>query len=249
MTLDDFLDRRPEIATGTHVEQFFAVAWFFLRQEGKPRFTLKEMMERMKEVGIDPSEMPILAVRFCGTEDKKLMNTVDGQTHYYALIRHMKDSLDQKYADCLQTPTAIAVSAAITELPMRFPTLSGCPYWQELILCYKSNALRATVIMVWNLIYNRLCEYILADSNRQAAFNQASKKTISVRDDFTEFRESDVLTWSKNAGIIIPNIHTILAEKLKRRNMFAHASGITPIPHDVDTIVIDLIQNVLPRIT
>jgi hypothetical protein len=67
MTLNEFLDRRPQIAAANHVEQILAEAWLFLRNENKQRFTLKEMMDRMKEVAIDPSQMPILAVRFCGS--------------------------------------------------------------------------------------------------------------------------------------------------------------------------------------
>jgi uncharacterized membrane protein len=248
MTLDEFLDKRPEIATANRIEHFFAVAWFFLRHEDKPRFTLKEMMDRMKEVGLDNWNVPVLANRFCGTEDKKLINTVDGTTHYYALMRHIKDALDQKYKDCLQSPVTIAASKAIAELPSRFPTLNGCPYWHELMLCHNSGALRATVIMAWNLVYNRLCEYILADAARLAAFNQKSTKTVTIRDDFTEFKEFDVITWSKTSGIVIPNIYNILAERLKRRNMFAHASGMIPIPHDVDTFILDLVVNMLPRL-
>jgi len=102
--------------------------------------------------------------------------------------------------------------------------------------------------MAWNLIYNRLYEYILSDAARAGAFNAVSTRPVAARDDFTEFREADVLTWARTARVIIPNIHTILAEKLRRRNMFAHASGMIPIAHEVDAYILDLIQNVLPRL-
>jgi hypothetical protein len=158
-------------------------------------------------------------------------------------------ALDVKYADCIQPQTTITVTNAIADLPNKYPLLANCPYWEEAMICYSHKALRAAFIMVWNLVYDRLCEFVLADPNgRLQDLNTASKKSITNRDDFTEYREAEVIQWCKGAKIIPGNVHTILAEKLKRRNMFAHASGIIPIQHDVDAHILDLVTNVLPRV-
>jgi hypothetical protein len=248
MLVEEFLDRHPEIARSHDGDRLLAIAWFMLIHEGKERFTFLEAMDRLRSVGINAAQIPLVGIRYCDPNNQKLMNLVENNQHSYRLTRQTKIELDAKYADCLVPKFTIAVADALGALPGTFPILANCPYWEETIVCYRNKALRAAVIMSWNLIYNRLCEYILADPGRTTAFNQRSARPVSIRDDFTEFRESDVLTWARNAGIVIPNVYTILAEKLKRRNMFAHASGITPIPQDVDGFVIDLIQNVLPRI-
>jgi hypothetical protein len=242
------LTKRPEIAKAGLEVQFFALAWFLRTHEGKLEFTSKEIMDRLKQVGIPCMEVPFVAIKFCDLPNQHLLMRSEGTTSYYSLTLSAKNHLDEAYKDCLQTPSTIATASAIADLPKNYPTLVGCPYWQEMMLCHKATAYRATVIMAWNLIYNRLCDYILADPARLSAFNLKSSKPIANRDDFTEFREADVLAWSKSANIIIPNVHVILAEKLKRRNMFAHASGIIPIQHEVDAYILDLITNVLPRL-
>jgi hypothetical protein len=202
----------------------------------------------MRKAGLDHSEVSRHITRFRSGQKKLLIN-VKNATTYYSLTRDVINALDTKYQDCLRPASTITASNAIAALTKQFPDLAACPYWQELSICHQNGALRATVIMAWNLIYNRLCEYILADPVRTANFNQKSSKPVATRDDFTEFRESDVLARSKGAGIIKKNVHTVLAEKLERRNMFAHASGMVPIPHEVDALVTDLIRNVLPRLT
>jgi hypothetical protein len=83
---------------------------------------------------------------------------------------------------------------------------------------------------------------------RLDAFNQKCPKRITNRDDFTEQKEFDVVTWARTSGAIIPNVQVILYEKLKRRNMFAHASGMIPIPHEVDAFITDLVITVLTRL-
>jgi hypothetical protein len=249
MTLDEFLDNHPEVLSAHMGDQLVAVAWFLLTHEQKPRFTFNEIMGRMKAVGINAAEVPLIGLKYCDPKNQKLMNLIEDNTHYYRLIRSVKNELDTKFADCLTPETTTAVSNTLAELPNKYPFLGTCPYWEETIICYRNKALRAAVIMAWNLVYNQLCEYILADPIRMAAFNQCCPRPVSIRDDFTEYREADILTWARNASVIIPNIHTILAEKLKRRNIFAHASGITPIAHDVDAFILDLIQHVLPRIS
>jgi hypothetical protein len=246
MTLDEFLTKRPDIVTSPLQEQFLAVAWFLRKHGGMQRFTLREIMARFKEAGMVGGELPILTLNMV---NKTLSYEVEGDNHYYGLLRQAVIELDVKYNDCIQPKTSIAVINAIAELPNKHPSLANCPYWEEAMVCYRHQALRAAFIMVWNLIYDRLCEFVLADPNgRLANFNTASKKIVTSRDDFTEYREAEVILWCKTAKIIPGNVHTILAEKLKRRNMFAHASRIIPIEHEVDANILDLVTNVLPRL-
>jgi hypothetical protein len=45
-------------------------------------------------------------------------------------------------------------------------------------------------------------------------------------DDFQELKQSQVLQVCKSANIISGSIHKILKEKLERRNIAAHPSGV-----------------------
>jgi hypothetical protein len=250
MTLEEFLDKHREIVTADLKDQVLAAAWFLRRHEGQSQFTMAGMGDRIKKVGIDSFNVPSIILKLCNEPTKKLQieDRFDERTSYYGLLLPVLYELDAKYRDCLSTASTIATTTIIAGLPKQYSSLIGCPYWDELALCYGVRAYRASVIMMWNLIYNRLCDFILADSGRLSAFNQKCSKTITNRDDFTDLKEFDVITWAKTSGAIVPNVQVILNEKLKRRNMFAHASGMKPIPHEVDAYIVDLVTNVLPRL-
>jgi hypothetical protein len=249
MTLIQFFNKRPAIAVGGIEVQLLAVAWFMVTHENHEEFTSTDIMNRLKEVGIPYREIPTVALRLSDLPGERLLSRSEGSTTFYRLSFNSRRLLDTTYADCVETPSAIVTASIIADLPKQYPSLKGCPYWDELSLCHGVKAYRATVIMAWNLIYNRLCDHIVTNDQRREAFNLAAQKTILKRDDFAEYREADVIAWARKAKVIDPNSCTILAERLKKRNIFAHASGKIPIPQDVDTFIEDLMRNVLPSLT
>ena len=106
--------------------------------------------------------------------------------------------------------------------------------------------------MVWNLAYDHLMEWLLADQHRIDRFNAAIAKkfpkkmaTLSVRDDFEEFKESEVIAICRTARLLNKNVVVILEEKLKRRNMVAHPSTIIVTQFQADDAIIDLVNNVV----
>jgi len=108
--------------------------------------------------------------------------------------------------------------------------------------------------MVWNLVFDHLCEIVL--SRHLSAFNtqlpvtypRADIKTIAKREDFHELKESQVLQVCKSARIIPDTMHKILQEKLTRRNMAAHPSGVTILESTAEEVIRDLIENVLLKL-
>ena len=105
--------------------------------------------------------------------------------------------------------------------------------------------------MTWNLAFDHLCSVIL--SKHLAAFNTQLTKTypkakpssIAARDDFGAFKESEVLQVAKSANIISNSIHKVLKEKLDRRNVAAHPSGVSIAPQTAEEFIIDLVNNVV----
>jgi hypothetical protein len=105
--------------------------------------------------------------------------------------------------------------------------------------------------MAWNLAYDHLCQWILKDPGRLARFNAQTPMTFArrglpvviTRDDFLEFKESEVLQIAKSAPQIInANQHKILKEKLDRRNIAAHPSGIQIMPQTAEEYIRELIE-------
>src|SRR5690348_4547789 len=60
----------------------------------------------------------------------------------------IRSAFDKKYAD---SPTTIAVSAALRALPDKIPNLAEQVFLKEAIACYRAQAFRAAIVMTWNL--------------------------------------------------------------------------------------------------
>jgi hypothetical protein len=81
------------------------------------------------------------------------------------------------------------------------PTLVEGTYLDEALTCYRNNAVRAAIVMTWNLAFAHLCDHIF--KNRIADFNvrwlvslsgMHSKrvKPIASMDDFNKYLTTDL---------------------------------------------------------
>ena len=112
-------------------------------------------------------------------------------------------------------------------------------------------------MICWNLAFDHLCEHVLLDAGRLAAFNTQLPKSfkkpeissVSKRDDFTELKESQVLQVCNSSNIISGSLHKVMKEKLERRNIAAHASGVTTSQPTAEEFIKDLVENVVLKLT
>src|SRR5260370_3180976 len=99
--------------------------------------------------------------------------------------------------------------------------------------CYNSRAFRAAIVMVWNLAYDHLLHWILADSGRLAAFQahiagrvgpkKAAAITITKREDFEDLKESETLHICATAGLFSSdNTNKLLANQITNLNTHQH---------------------------
>jgi len=79
-----------------------------------------------------------------------------------------RQKLDEKYG--LQE-TTIAVSKLLQELPGKVADEAERIFLSEAITCYHHRAYRAAIIMAWNLTYDHMARWIIADAARLTAFN------------------------------------------------------------------------------
>jgi len=182
-------------------------------------------------------------------KSKQLLKNASG----YRLENEVREELDGKYG---RRPATVAVTALLRDLPAKVPNLTERDYLDETLKCFTARAFRASVVMCWNLAYDHLCQFVLSDATRLADFNtqlpksypKAHISSVSKRDDFTELKESWVLQVCKSANIISGSLHTVLKEKLDRRNVAAHPSGVATSQPTAEEFIKDLIENVVLKL-
>jgi hypothetical protein len=172
----------------------------------------------------------------------------------YRLERSAADKITSQYG---QRAATVHVERLLTELPARVPNIKQRDYLDETLICLRNGAFRATVVMAWNLAYDHLCEWILVDATRLAEFNAQTPKsfpktgypTVTKRDDFLDYSEAHVLQIAKSSRVITGNLNKILKEKLDRRNLAAHPSGVKIIQATAEEVIRDLVENVILNLT
>jgi hypothetical protein len=167
----------------------------------------------------------------------------------YKLSPTVRLEFDKKYG---QDQTSHAVTKLLTDLPAKVANGAAREYLEEALACYRAKAYRATIVMAWNLAYDHLVEWILADPGRTKDFNAAilvklPKKGVTVgkREDFDDLKESELIAVCRQARLIDKNTTHILEGKLTKRNTAAHPSRIKITQHQADDAISDLVNNVI----
>jgi hypothetical protein len=110
--------------------------------------------------------------------------------------------------------------------------------------------------MAWNLTYDHLLRWIIADSVRTAAFQanvagriglkKAAGITITTRESFEDLKESETLDICGSAGLFTStNTKKILDMQLTKRNMAAHPTLQEIGAAQADDAITSLVQNVV----
>ncbi len=165
----------------------------------------------------------------------------------YRLALAKYNEIDHLYK---QEPQKIEVSTHLTDLVAKVTDESEKAFLGEALNCYRIEAYRGFIIMVWIVTVDHLQKHIFA--NHLAAFNTALLKSPDKKvkkvvnyDDFSDLNESKIIQLSRSAGIISNDVRKILDEKLGTRNSCAHPSGIKISGHKATEFALDLIDNLL----
>jgi hypothetical protein len=200
-------------------------------------------------------EPPSAISPFLTQMGKKKPKEVLKNSQGYALESKIRSTYEDKYGQRVAT---VVVDKLLAELPNQVPDLAERTFLDETIRCFRAGAFRATIVMVWNLAYHHLCDWILR--NHLTAFNaqwpitlaghhkDSKVKAIVNHDDFAVLKESQVIQICRSANIISNDLRKVLDEKLGRRNSAAHPSSIVFAPHTAEECIIDLITNVVLKL-
>ena len=169
----------------------------------------------------------------------------------YRLETRIRERFDTCYG---QRTATVDIQNLLSDLPTKVSTLAEKTYLEEALICLRHKAFRAAIVMCWNLAYDHLRTFVLA--GHAAAFNVQLPKSfpkdrfppIVSRDDFENLKESQTLLVCKSAGIISGSVYKVMKEKLDRRNVAAHPSGVTVSQLTAEEFIKDLTENVVLKL-
>ena len=250
MELKEFVAIVPGFAALSHPDKILHFGWFLHKHKQKPTFVQADIRACYNEQHIHPPNLSETFMRLLARKPKVLLEEKGG----YRLEHSMRQKLDEKYGE---HETTIAVSALLRDLPGKIADEAQRIFLKEAITCYHHRAFRAAIIMAWNLTYDHMARWIIADVGRLATFNAhidarvgaTSKRAgtrIAKREDFEKLEEKEMIDIIGNASLL-PSANTkkILEMQLTRHNMVAHPSLIFADAPQADDAITSLVQNVV----
>lgn len=240
--LEDYSRRVDGLDSLSAAEQVRFFCWFLHDIDRKSHFGQSDVTRCFTELGISkPGSIGAYLAKM--TDRRELLKERQG----YRLERGTMDDLRTKYG---QRPATVQVHKLLADLPAKITNAAEREFLDETLYCFQHRAYRAAVVMAWNLAYSHLCDYVftsrLADFNaRLAIVFPKEKLQIVGRDDFSELKESQVLTVCRSATITTPSLGRLLEAKLALRNAAAHPSGVKLTQITAEAAIIELVENVL----
>lgn len=232
-----------------HADKIRLFAWLqhFLRK--KDRFSTGDIDSCYRALSIKTSNTSQYLSRM---EGRELLKDSRG---YYCEGR-FRAKYDEQYGE---HDITVNVRQMVKDLLKVLPELNEKDIFQEALTCLRHDAGRAATIMVWNIAFYHLCQYILKhklmDFNDRLPIRYPKKwKTadmplIKTYEDFgDEMSEREVIEVCNSAGIITGDMYKVYVEKLGRRNSAAHPSTIRVTQIQAEGFIDDLIRNTVMQL-
>lgn len=230
-------------------DQVLHFGWYIHVYRRMPRFHQAAVRSCYSDLHMEPPNLSLLFTRLFERRPRALLKDADG----YYLEHSVRQKLDQKHG---QHETTIALSQLLKELPGKISDEAEKLFLSEAITCYHNRAFRAAIVMVWNLAYDHLLNWILKDATRISKFQariaarvgakKAAGMTITDRESFEDLKESETLDICETAALFSSvNTKKILTIQLTKRNLAAHPSLIVIGAPEAEDTISSLINNVV----
>ncbi len=249
MDVREFVSEVPGFASWSHPEKIKLLGWYLHVHENLDYFEAQHIRECYDKLSYEAPDLNRDLRRLSERKPPELLKNNQG----YRLHGTVRESLDAKYGDVQST---IAVAKLLSDLPSKVPGIEERVFLEEVIRCLKVRAFRATVVMAWNLAFDHLLRWLLADTQRLATFNaripvKYPKKppiVISKFEDFEELKEREVMEVCNSASLLSSGIFKILKEKLDRRNTAGHPSAVDVLQYQAEDTIQDMVNNVVLKL-
>lgn len=247
--LKSFLNSILEYAKWNHVEKIKFFAWYLHVYEKKDRVN-----------GIDVSacfdalhdEQPSSIAPFLASMEKKTPKEALRDSSGYYLSKPVRDALDAKYGT---HDITLTIRQKVSALINKVPDIAEKDFMKEAEICLRHDAGRATVIMIWNVAFYHLCQFIMKrhlakfNAGFQTHFNKlwlnAKVQTMLTYDDFLTMKESLVIDICKRDQIITQTQFKILDKRLGERNTAAHPNSAKVGQLQAEAFIEDIVDNVV----
>jgi len=243
-SLDLYIARLDNFAILSPSIQVDYLAYYIGNQSELHEFSVKDIEGHFSILALRPySRLSAYLSESTGKKNSKYIKTKNG----YRLERATFDAIRKKVDS---EPQRIQVSQQLIDIASKVKDTQESSFLEEAIRCYRVEAFRASIVMIWTLTIDHLQKYVF--SSKLNEFNKAisihtdkKMKQIINYDDFSEFKESRFIELIRSANIISNDVRKILDEKLGIRNSAGHPSGINFTGHKTTEFALDLIGNVL----
>jgi hypothetical protein len=248
MDLTDLPRLIPGLAKWSHAELIKAFAWHLQTHKGQGYFTPADI--RACYEGLDYSPPSNVGPFLSAMAERHPKEALKGPLGY-KLESRVRESFDSRFG---QRAATVHVHKLLSELPARIAVAVQRGYLEEALICFRHRAFRGALVMCWNLAFDHLCEFVLAkhlanfNAQLPKSFPRADISQIIKRDDFAELKESQVLQVCRSATIISGSLHKVFKEKLDRRNIAAHPSGVATSELTAEEFIRDLIENAVLKL-
>ncbi len=244
-SIENFIAKFDDFPGWAPTKQVDYITYYWTTEGGKDGISGNEITNSFRLLHLKEYKRvrPYLSENASGRKGKYVKVPSGG----YRLTRAKYNEIDREVK---QEPVRVAVSTQLTDLVAKVLDSSEEEFLDEAINCYRVEAYRAFIILVWIVAVDHLQKYIFAnqlqDFNSALAKNPDKKvRKIVNYDDFSDLPESKLIELSRSANIISNDVHKLLDEKLGTRNSAAHPSGIKISGHKATEFALDLIDNVL----
>lgn len=242
--LEDFVERFDGFSKWDGKKQVDYFAYFLATETTSESFTAKQIQECFDSLSLKQyARVAVYLSENAGNKSGRYIKSKTG----YRLERSILDDIKQEVKN---EPKKVQVSQQLTDLVLKIKDSQEKAFLVEALNCYRVEAYRATIILVWILAIDHLQKYIfgqkLNDFNAALAKNPDKKvQKIVNYDDFSDLSEGRFVELTRSANIISNDVRKILDEKLGIRNSAAHPSGIVFTGHKTTEFGLDIINNIL----
>ena len=249
MELSEFTALVSNFSSLAQTDQILHFAWYLHTFRNKETVDQAAVRGCFKERHMDEPNLSLLFKRIIDRRPKVVLASGSG----FRLESKIREQFDKEYG---QHETTIAVTQMMKDLIGKVSDQGEKVFLAEAVKCYNVKAFRAAIVMAWNLGYDHLLYWVLADAGRLSAFNskiiakigpkRGTGLTIVKREDFEELKESEVLDICSNAGLFgTKNTKRLLEIELTKRNMAAHPSTVVIGGPAADEAISSLVENVV----
>jgi hypothetical protein len=251
MKLTEFVGIVPEFNGLTARDLICHFVWFLHVHKSKETVGYADVRACFRELHLKEVDVTVYLPQMANKREPDLIR-VKGA---YKLEGKLRRAFDAKFG---QEASVVIVTKMLSDLPGKLSAAEERAFLTEALKCYRVAAYRSAIVMTWNLAFDHLLRWIVADASRLASFNQAIGAKFPKRsgyqvtqqiESFEEFTEAETIELCRTARLVSKNIIEILREKLKRRNAAAHPSQIIITQMQTDDVISDLVNNVVLALT